>query len=126
MDKNMKKKIFWQDFWKVVLIGVLFLLGHNIAQASNDELKRDGNTFIAEKTARSSSSSDISTVYKWSDNKGNTYPIYLHKFSKGENQGKYGAYVFRKSEKTGKEYKYFFPNNQKIAEVIINELGIKE
>ena len=50
--------------------------------------------------------------------------IVLHKYTKGNNVGKWGAYVIRKSDKTGKDYKYYFPKNEEIAKEIQKEMGI--
>ena len=94
--------------------------------AKAQDVKREGNTFISQKSSRTSSTSkDIATTYNWQDNKGNVYPIILHQYVRGENAGKWVAYVMRKSEKTGKEYKYYIPDGMEIAAEIMKEMGIK-
>ena len=99
----------------------LVCLGYQTSKAQ--EIKREGKTFISERAVKGSNSAskDIETTYDWRDSKGNTYPIYLHQYVKGENVGKWTAYVVRKSEKTGKPYKYYIPNGMQIAEQIIKE-----
>ena len=107
------------------IIGVIIILasivGCNTAKAQN--VKREGNTFIAESSRGASASKDVATTYTWKDTKGNEYPIYLHQYSKGENAGKWTAYVIRKSAKTGNEYKYYIPNGADIAAQIMKETG---
>lgn len=83
---------------------------------------RQGDTFVQQKTARASKQSDDQiTSYTWKDSKGNTYPIVLHTYTKGEKAGKTTCYVVKTSAKTGKEYKYYIPNGEAIAEEIIKE-----
>lgn len=57
----------------------------------------------------------IPTEYNYTDSDGDTYPIYLHKTTKGENFGKWNVYIERISEETGEPYKYFLPNGIEIA-----------
>jgi hypothetical protein len=80
-------------------------------------------TFTAVKASKASN--DIETSYKWKDSKGVEYTIYLHKYTRGENAGKYTCFVFRTSKNTGKEYKYYIPNGIEIAEQNTDEY-IKE
>ena len=109
------------------IIGVMCIIlasvvGCNTAKAQS--VKREGKTFIAESSRGASASSDVQTTYKWKDTKGQEYPIVLHKFTKGDKKDQWGAYVLRKSEKTGKEYKYYFPGNQEVAAEISKEMGL--
>jgi len=83
------------------------------------KVKEDGRTFVQQKGARSSSSSDRETPYKWEDTKGNTYPIFLHTYTKGEKAGRTTCYVVKTSAKTGKEYKYYIPDGEAIAQDIL-------
>ena len=92
------------------------------AKAQN--IQREGKIFIAGSTKGAKASNDVATPYYWQDKKGNKYPIFLHKYSKGEKLGKWGAYIIRKSEKSGKEYKYFVPNNEEIVNSITKEMSI--
>lgn len=75
------------------------------------QVKREGDTFKVEQTAKTS---DTQTKYTWEDKKGNKYPIYITK--------KGACYVLRTSKKTGKEYKYYLPKD--VQETIKRELGI--
>lgn len=84
------------------------------------DYKREGKVFSSTTTI-SKSSNDIHTEYQWKDKKGNIYDIYIHKFTKNEKKNTYGAYVIKISEKTKKEYKYYFPNNEKIAKEIMEK-----
>jgi hypothetical protein len=110
---------------KKFIIGAIIILasvvGCNTAKAQN--VKREGKTFIAKSTRGASASKDVATTYTWKDTKGNEYPILLHQYTKGENEGKWTAYVMRVSSKTGKEYKYYIPNGVEIAEQIMRETG---
>ena len=111
----MKKIIVW-----VMCIILVALMGCQTTKAQN--VKREGKTFIAESTRGVSSSNDIPTEYTWKAKDGKEYPIVLHKYTKGNNVGKWGAYVVRKSDKTGKDYKYYFPKNEEIAKEIQKEI----
>lgn len=108
------------------LIGILIILagvvGCNTAKAQ--DVKRENKTFIASSNRGASASKDIPTTYNWKDTKGNEYPIVLHQYTKGENAGKWTAYVMKTSAKTGKEYKYYIPNGIQIASEIMKEMGI--
>lgn len=114
----MKNFIIW-----VMCIILASIVGCNTAKAQNQDIKKEGKVFIATST-RGASNDDVATDYLWRDSKGNEYPLFLHKYNKGEKAGKYTAYVIRKSAKTGKEYKYYIPNGEQIAEQIKRELGI--
>ena len=81
--------------------------------------KREGKTFV--QTSTQVLNGDQVTAYTWRDSNGQEYPIILHQYKKGNKVGKWNAYVIRKSRKTGKEYRYFLPDGEKIANEIINE-----
>lgn len=74
------------------------------------QVKREGDTFKVEQTAKAS---DAQTKYTWEDKEGNKYPIFITK--------KGACYVLRTSKKTGKEYKYYLPKD--IQETIKKELN---
>ena len=114
----MRQFIIW--VMCIILAGVA---GCNTAKAQSP-VKREGKTFIAQSSRGASSTNDVTTTYKWKDSKGKEYTIYLHKYTKGNNVGKWGAYVIRKSEKTGKDYKYYFPGNQEVAAQISEEMSL--
>ena len=110
-----------------LLIGISIILallaGCNSAKAQN--VVREGKTFISQNVNGAKASKDIETSYTWQDKDGNNYIIYLHKYTKGEKPGQWGAYVVRKSKKTGKPYKYYFPNNEEIAAEIMEEMKVE-
>lgn len=83
--------------------------------------KREGKTFVQSAQDAQMMKGDQATAYTWRDAKGNEYPIILHTYTKGEKAGRTTAYVIRTSKKSGKEYKYFLPDGEKIAAEIINE-----
>lgn len=102
----------------------VFLLSLNNTFAQNPtNYDASTKTFTAVKASKASN--DIETSYKWRDSKGVEYTIYLHKYTRGENAGRYTCFVFRTSKNTGKEYKYYIPNGMEIAEQIKDEY-IKE
>ena len=110
---------------KMILLAAM-LLGWAIAAGAqttttSGDVKRDGDVFTSVSTRSSSADKDQPTAYKWRDSKGNEYQIILHTIVKGDNAGKTTCYVWRVSQKTGKKYKYFIPNVEKIAEIIIKE-----
>lgn len=103
----------------LTLIAIISLsLGNSFAQNPTN-YDASTKTFTAVKTSKASN--DIETSYKWKDSKGVEYTIYLHKYTRGENAGKYTCFVFRTSKNTGKEYKYYIPNGMEIAEQIKDE-----
>ena len=105
---------------KTIFIFILCALALNVgAQTPEKSLVRDGNTFVQSNTRPSAS--DTTTAYKWRDTKGNEYPIILHRYTKGEKKGRTTAYVIRTSKKTGKGYKYYLPDGERIAEQILKE-----
>lgn len=79
---------------------------------ANAEVKREGDTFKVEQSAKAS---DTQTKYTWEDKEGNKYPIFITKRG--------ACYVKRVSKKTGKEYKYYLPKD--IQETIKKELNIQ-
>lgn len=103
----MLKKIFQ-------VLAIAFVLAVGCSEAKCQNVKRDGKVFTTS-SQPSKESSDIQTTYMWKDKEGNQYPIFLHKYTKGEKEGQWGAYVLRTSAKTGKEYKYYFPKNDEVA-----------
>lgn len=86
--------------------------------------KREGKTFVQSAQESQMMKGDTLTAYTWRDTKGQEYPIILHRYTKGEKAGKVVAYVIRLSKKSGKEYRYFLPDGEKIANEILNESKI--
>lgn len=107
----------------VITIILALFAGCNSAKAQ--DVKREGNTFIVSSNSGVNTSKDVATNYSWKDKNDNEYPIYLHKNIKGEKAGKWVAYVIRQSKKTGKEYKYFIPDNEAITATIVEEMRLK-
>ena len=100
----------------------IFLLTQSyyaIAQEKPQSYKREGKTFVQSDTQVLKG--DTQTTYFWRDSKGQEYPIILHRYTKGKKAGRTTAYVIRKSAKSGKDYRYFLPDGEKIATEIINE-----
>ena len=111
-----------KTFLLTILSVFLLSLSNTFAQNPTN-YDASTKTFTAIKASKASN--DIETSYKWKDSKGNEYPLYLHKYTKGENAGKYTCFVFRTSKNTGKEYIYYIPKGMEIAEQIKDEY-IKE
>jgi hypothetical protein len=103
----------------ITLIAIFSFAFCNAQEPKNTSFDASTKTFTAVKSK--TSSNDVLTEYKWKDSKGVEYPIYLHKYTKGENVGKYTCFVFRVSKNTGNEYKYYIPNGMEIAEQIKDE-----
>lgn len=86
---------------KLLLIVCLFLLG-SVAYAQ--EVIRKGNTFEQVSKKKSKEAYKL-TQYTYIAADGTKYPIYISE------KGKY--FIFRKSTKTGKEYRQYLPNVNK-------------
>lgn len=111
---------------KVIITIAIVIASMSLANAqdknTNKGYTRQGDTFVQQKKARASRQSDDQvTAYTWKDSKGNTYPIVVHTYTKGEKAGRTTCYVVKTSAKTGKEYKYYIPDGEAIAEEIMNE-----
>lgn len=107
---------------KFILLAVMFLVGAFAAGAQttkvSDKTVVEGKNYTTSKATKSSS--DIATDYTWSNEKDNiSYPIFLHKYTKGDKAGQWTAYVIRVSKKSGKEYKYYLPDGESIAADIL-------
>lgn len=103
----------------IMLLGWAFIAGAQTTKVS-DKVIREGDIFISQKTDTTSVNDQV-TAYKWRDSKGVEYPIILHTYTRGEKAGRNTCYVWRVSKKTGKKYKYYLPDGEKIAEMIIKE-----
>lgn len=80
----------------------MLLLGGMTAQSQ--EVIRKGNTFEQVSKKKSKETYKL-TQYTYIANDRKKYPIYISE------KGKY--FIFRKSAKTGKEYRQYLPNIQK-------------
>ena len=102
----------------IVMLAMALCVGAQ-EKTAEKAYKREGKTFVQSDTQVLKG--DTITTYLWRDAQGNEYPIVLHQYKKGQKVGKWNAYVIRKSAKTGKEYRYFLPDGEKIAEEIMQE-----
>lgn len=91
------------------------------AEDKTTQVVRNGNTFEQVST-KQPKQADIETEYKWKDSKGKEYTIYLHMRVKGENKGKWIAFVQRISQKSGEPYNYYL--SEYITETIVKEYGL--
>lgn len=108
---------------KFIFVAIAMLVSVVIAGAQttkvSDKTSFSGTSYTST-SSRGSSSSDVKTNYTWSSERDNvSYPIYLHKYTKGDKVGQWTAYVLRVSKKTGKEYKYYLPDGAAIAQDIL-------
>lgn len=87
---------------KLLFMLCLILLGGITVKAQ--EVIRKGNTFEQVSKKKSKGTYKL-TQYTYIAADGNKYPIYLSE------KGKY--FIFRKSAKTGKEYRQYLPNVNK-------------
>lgn len=108
--------------WLISLILIVGFLFVPVAVSAQNYKKQD-KTFTQLSSIKSSTE-DVKTTYTYVDKKNVSYPIYLHKYTKGEKAGKYTAYVIKTSSKTGKEYKYYLKDGEQIAEEIRKEMGL--
>ena len=109
---------------KIILLAILVAGCNFIAGAQTTKVSErtsvNGTSYVSSSTRGSSSSSDVKTEYTWSKSGSEvSSTIYLHKYSRGENAGRWTAYIFKISKKTGKEYKYYLPDGMAIADDII-------
>ena len=105
--------------WAIAMLVSVVIAGAQTTKVS-DKTSVNGNNYTTLSTRTSSGATPIKTGFTWSNAKDNiSYDIYLHKYSKGDNAGKWTCYVLKKSAKTGKEYKYYLPDGMAIAEDII-------
>lgn len=87
---------------KLLFMLCLILLGGITVKAQ--EVIRKGNTFEQVSKKKSKEAYKL-TQYTYIAADGNKYPIYISE------KGKY--FIFRKSAKTGKEYRQYLPNVNK-------------
>ena len=107
---------------KVIITIAIVIASMSLANAQDRTPKftQEGRTFVQQKAGRTSKTAEP-TGYTWKDSKGNEYPLFLHTYTKGEKAGRTTCYVFKTSAKTGKEYKYYLPDGERIALEIMNE-----
>lgn len=106
----------------IIVLVALLTLG---VTANAQSYKVEGKTITVEKKA-GISQNDVKTEYTITL-KDVTYPIYLHKATKGEHQGQWYAYVIRTS-KNGNQYNSPVPNAEEsymLGNQIAKEMGLK-
>ena len=112
---------------KHIVLTIAVLLTASVLAMGQDNTKsqsytREGKTFVQTDSQATPYNGDKVTDYTWKDSHGKQYTIILHTYTKGEKAGRTTAYVIRKSKKTGKEYKYYLPDGERIAKEIQREL----
>ena len=101
---------------KKLIFAVVMLLAFGVQNTNAQSVVRNGNTFKSVSSNSSRTSRDtIATKFEWEDSKGNKYPIIV-------NKGSGACYVWRKSAKTGKMYKYYL--GAEVSQAVCKELGI--
>lgn len=65
-----------------------------------------GTTFRSNDSVSNSKTEETKTKYTYEDKKGQVYPVYLSKTGK--------AFVWRKSKKTGRDYRQYLPEIGKV------------
>lgn len=103
---------------KLLIAVVLFIAAFSGLNAhdnnkSNNNVTREGKTFIALSSAKKSNGESVKTEYSYTDTDGKTYEIWLSKNGR--------AYIKRVSAKTDKEYKKYL--SEEISRQICKELG---
>ena len=66
----------------------------------------EGTTFKSNDSVSNSKTEETKTKYTYQDKKGQIYPVYLSKTGK--------AFIWRKSQKTGRDYRQYVPEIGKI------------
>lgn len=109
------KKFF---FVAIAMLVSMVIAGAQTTKVS-DKTSVNGTAYTTT-SSRTVSSSDIKTTYTWCSAKDSVSRIiYLHKYTKGDKVGQWTAYVYKISQKTGNEYKYYIPDGGAIASDII-------
>lgn len=103
-----------------IVMLTLAITASSQSKTTEKTYKRDGKAFVQKADAQASVT-DTATAYVWRDKQGNEYPIYLHRYTKGDKAGRYTAYVIRVSKKTGKQYKQYLTDGEQIANEILKE-----
>lgn len=101
-----------KELIKLIITFLLMMIA--CIDIAGQDIKKDNKTFSYEKIAKTQ---DIHTEYTWVED-GVRYDIYLHKNTKGKDEGKWKAYIYKNS-KNGNVYKKILP--KEVSEQIINE-----
>jgi len=109
----------------IVVFFTFALIAFPMFADDNNSYKVEGKTVTLVKES-TSSSNDILTDYVYKDSKDIEYPIYLHKYTRGEKAGQYTVFVYKTSKKTGEQYKYYLRNGEQLAQQILEEINHKQ
>lgn len=95
---------------KRIIASLLVALFIGATNANAQKFVQNGNTFVQVSASKENKSAATKTQYVWKIG-DKSYPIYIS--AKGK------AYIIKTSKKTGKEYKYYLPDE--VAKKIINK-----
>ena len=90
-----------KKFEYIVSASIMVLMLMISLRMAAQDIKREGNAFIQVIKSGVRESKETKTVYTYTDNKGNVYPVYLSSTGK--------AFIKKVSKKTGREYKCYLP-----------------
>ena len=98
---------------KKFILCIIAMLTLALPSMSQEVSKQDtakyilkGTTFKSNDSVSNSKTEETKTKYTYEDKKGQVYPVYLSKGGK--------AFIWRKSQKTGKDYRQYIPEIGKI------------
>lgn len=98
---------------KKFILCIITMLALAIPSMSQEVSKQDtakyileGTTFKSNDSVSNSKTEETKTKYTYQDKKGQIYPVYLSKTGK--------AFIWRKSQKTGRDYRQYVPEIGKI------------
>lgn len=101
---------------KIILAVVMLLLAFGIQNTNAQSVVKNGNTFKLVSSGSSRAAKDtLVTKFELVDSKGNKYPIIV-------NKGSGACYIWRKSAKTSKMYKYYL--GAEVSQAVCKELDI--
>lgn len=81
-------------------------MGQEVAKSDTAKYILQGNVFKSNDSVSNSKAEEKKTKYNYEDKKGQVYPVYLSKTGK--------AFIWRKSQKTGRDYRQYVPEIGKI------------
>ena len=81
-------------------------MGQEVSKQDTAKYILKGTTFKSNDSVSNSKTEETKTKYTYEDKKGQVYPVYLSKGGK--------AFIWRKSQKTGKDYRQYIPEIGKI------------
>lgn len=93
---------------------LVIIAAAGIQTTTAQTVSRQGDTFVLAAKERAAKATAQKTKYNFTDSKGASYPIYISATGR--------CFVYKVSAKSGKEYKYYLPED--IARTIAKEVGI--